>query len=138
MAKRRGSEPATRDDPGSRYVELVRRYDLDDPEPHGLEPPSTPELAMDRLREGNVHFATFMKNCRTSIAGRPIVIPCGKTEVGLGEHDPYGRPKQSPFALILGCSDARSPPRSFLGRASTTCSRSGSQAMSSAMNASAA
>ena len=116
MAKRRGSSPATRDALGGKYVDLVHRYNLDDPEPRGLKPPSTPEQAIDRLREGNAHFATFMKNCRTSIAGRPIVIPCGKTEVGLGEHDPYGRPKQSPFALILGCSDAREPAEILFGQ----------------------
>ena len=116
MAKRSGSSPATRDALGGKYVELVHRYNLDDPEPRGLKPPSTPELAIDRLRDGNAHFATFMKNCRTSIAGRPIVIPCGKTEVGLGEHDPYGRPKQSPFALILGCSDAREPAEILFGQ----------------------
>jgi carbonic anhydrase len=116
MAKGRRSKSAIPDALGGRYVELVHRYDLDDPEPHGLEPPSTPELAMDRLKEGNAHFATFMMNCRTSIAGRPIVIPCDKTEVGLGEHDACGRPKQSPFALIVGCSDAREPAEILFGQ----------------------
>jgi carbonic anhydrase len=116
MAKGRRSKSAIPDALGGRYVELVHRYDLDDPEPHGLEPPSTPELAMDRLKEGNAHFAAFMKNCKTSIAGRPIVIPCDKSEVGLGEHDAYGRPKQSPFALILGCSDAREPAEILFGQ----------------------
>src|SRR4051794_35101535 len=30
-----------------------------------------------------------------------------RTEVDLDERDPYGRPKQSPFATIVGCLDAR-------------------------------
>ncbi len=67
------------------------------------------------MREGNARFATFMKNCRMSIDGQPVVIPCDKAEVGLGEHDGYGRPKQSPFALVLGCSDAREPAEILLG-----------------------
>ena len=116
MAKRRGSKSVTPDDLAGRYVDLVHRYDLDEPEPHGSAPPSTPELAMDRLTEGNARFATFMKNCRKSIAGEPVVIPCDRTEVGLGEHDAYGRPKQSPFALILGCSDAREPAEILFGQ----------------------
>jgi carbonic anhydrase len=116
MAKRRGSKSATPHDLAGRYVDLVHRYDLDELEPHGSAPPSTPELAMDRLREGNARFATFMKNCRKSIAGEPVVIPCDRTEVGLGEHDAYGRPKQSPFALILGCSDAREPAEILFGQ----------------------
>jgi carbonic anhydrase len=116
MAKRRGSKSATPDALAGRYVDLVHRYDLDELEPHGSVPPSTPELAMDRLREGNTRFATFMKNCRMSTAEEPIVIPCDKTEVGLGEHDAYGRPKQSPFALIQGCSDAREPTEILFGQ----------------------
>ena len=71
---------------------------------------------MDRLKEGNARFAAFMKNCRMSIAAEPIVIPCDKTEVGLGKHDDYGRPKQSPFALILGCSNAREPAEILFGQ----------------------
>ena len=57
-----------------------------------------------------------MKNCRTTVTGQPVVIPCDQTEVGLGEHDAYGRPKQSPFALVLGCSDAREPAEILLGQ----------------------
>jgi carbonic anhydrase len=99
-----------------RFVDLMRRYDLDDPKPQGSGQPSTPDLAMDRLRSGNAHFATFMRNCRMSTAQQPVVIPCDQTEVGLGEHDPYGRPKQTPFALVLGCSDAREPAETLLGQ----------------------
>jgi carbonic anhydrase len=116
MAKRRRSKSATLDAEGASYVDLVHRYDLGDPQPHGTAPPSTPELAMERLRDGNAHFATFMKNCRTSSAGKPVVIPCDRTEIGLGAHDLYGRPKQSPFALILGCSDAREPAEILFGQ----------------------
>ena len=116
MANGRRSKLATPNAVGGRYVDLVHRYDIDDPEPRGSEPPATPALAMDRLRAGNVHFATFMKNCRISLAREPVVVPCDKTEVGLGEHDLYGRPKQSPFALILGCSDAREPAEILFGQ----------------------
>jgi carbonic anhydrase len=116
MAKRGNSKSRTPDAGGGKYVELVHRYGLDDPEPQGSEPPATQELAMDRLRAGNAHFATFMNNCRKSIARQPVVIPCDKTEVGLGEHDLYGRPKQSPFALVLGCSDAREPAEILFGQ----------------------
>ncbi len=116
MAKRSSLQAATPESAVGEYIELVHRYGPDDPEPQGSEHPASPELAMDRLRAGNVHFATFMSNCRRSIAQQPVVIPCDKTEVGLGEHDTYGRPKQSPFALILGCSDAREPAEILFGQ----------------------
>lgn len=57
-----------------------------------------------------------MRNCRNASAGRPVVIPCDQTEVGLGEHDDFGRPKQNPFAVVLGCSDAREPVEILLGQ----------------------
>jgi carbonic anhydrase len=116
MAKRGKSKPPRRGVSDGRYVELVRRYELDNPEPKGFEPPSTQQLAIERLRDGNARFGAFMKNCRMSIAHHPVVIPCDKTEVGLGEHDAYGRPNQSPFALVLGCSDAREPVEILLGQ----------------------
>ena len=116
MAKRRSSKSQTLNDLGGNYVDLVHRYNLDNPEPRGSEPAPTAEMALRRLREGNTQFATFMKNCRMSIARQPVVIPCQKTEVGLGVHDEYGRPKQSPFALVLGCSDAREPAENLFGQ----------------------
>jgi carbonic anhydrase len=116
MAKRSSWESPTANAPGGKHVDLVHRYGLDDPEPRGSEHPANPEQALNRMRAGNVHFATFMHNCRQSIARQPVVIPCDKNEVGLGEHDPYGRPKQSPFALVLGCSDAREPAEILFGQ----------------------
>jgi carbonic anhydrase len=116
MAKPGNATPLKLEVVGAKRVELVHRYELDQPEPKGCEPPSTPELAIERLREGNARFATFMENCRMSIAQQPVVIPCDRAEVGLGEHDAYGRPKQSPFALVLGCSDAREPAEILLGQ----------------------
>ena len=72
---------------------------------------------IDRLRAGNASgLRLLMKNCWMSLAREPVVVPCDKMEVGLGEHDLYGRPKQSPFALILGCSDAREPAEILLGQ----------------------
>jgi carbonic anhydrase len=116
MAKRGSGKPPNVGVTSGKLVELVHRYELDMPEPKGCEHPSTPEQAIERLRDGNTRFATFTKNCRMSIAEHPIVIPCDKTEVGLGEHDAFGRPKQSPFALVLGCSDAREPTEILLGQ----------------------
>ena len=116
MAKRGSSKPPNLKVTGRESVELVHRYQLDKPEPKGCEPPSTCEHAVERLRDGNVRFATFMKNCRMSIAHQPVVIPCDKSQVGLGAHDAYGRPQQSPFAVVLGCSDAREPTEILLGQ----------------------
>ena len=115
MARHGSSNPPAPELPGGKAVELVHRYRLDSPELNEVEPPSTCQAAIERLREGNARFATFMSNCRMSIAHR-VVIPCVKTEVGLGEHDAFGRPKQSPFALILGCSDAHEPAEILLGQ----------------------
>ena len=116
MARRGSSKAPQLDTQEGRPIDLIHRYDLDEPEPQRVKPPATEEEAMRRLREGNAHFAAFMKNCRMSICGQPIVIPCDRTEVGLGEHDPYGRPKQSPFAVVLGCSDAREPVEILFGQ----------------------
>jgi carbonic anhydrase len=116
MATRGSSKVPHPDAQAGRHIDLIHRYDVDEPEPQRVKPPATHEEAMHRLREGNAHFAAFMKNCRISISGQPIVIPCDKTEVGLGEHDPYGRPKQSPFAVVLGCSDAREPVEILFGQ----------------------
>jgi carbonic anhydrase len=116
MAKRRSSKPQQPNVLGNGYVELVRRYDLDDPEPKTAETPSGANVAIERLREGNARFATFMNNCRESIAGHPVVVPCDKSEVGLGEHDSFGRPKQSPLAVVVGCSDAREPTEILFGQ----------------------
>jgi carbonic anhydrase len=116
MAKRGNSPSSARRAEGGRYIDLIHRHALDEPTAPGAESPSSPEEALDRLRDGNALFATFMKNCRLSIAHQPVVIPCHNTEVGLGEHDSFGRPKQSPFAVVLGCSDAREPVELLLGQ----------------------
>ena len=76
MTKQRSSNPQKPDVQGGKYVELVHRYDLADPEPKRFLPASTGDLAIERLTKGNARFATFMNNCRLSISGQPVVIPC--------------------------------------------------------------
>ncbi len=116
MAKRGRLKSPTPDSPVNHHVELVHRYNLEDPEPHGTATPATYEAAFERLRNGNSRFATFMNCCRKSLSGQPVVIPCNKNEVGLGDHDHFGRPKQSPFAVVVACSDAREPAEVLFGQ----------------------
>jgi carbonic anhydrase len=61
-----------------------------------------------RLDEGNRAFAAlFAAPTDRSVGGRWI-IPVDRRDLGLSPDD-LKRPKQHPFAAVLGCSDARVP-----------------------------
>jgi carbonic anhydrase len=75
---------------------------------HGL--PATPAEARARLREGNRNLANFIRACAPG--GRPgpppLPVLLGPHAVGQGPVA-AGFPAQEPFALVLGCADARTP-----------------------------
>lgn len=79
--------------------------------------PSTSEGAREALMQGNRTFSEWMRTCRTDAPGQQqqFIIPCG----GLGSilsSDPEQFPTQKPFAVVLGCSDARVPTEMLFGQ----------------------
>jgi carbonic anhydrase len=86
-------------------------YRFDPKNPSVKPPPEDSEVARQNLENGNRLFSEWMKSCRTGTfsAGEPrYVVQCNGLEVGMvrtqGE-----LPKQAPFAVVVGCSDARVP-----------------------------
>lgn len=89
--------------------EVIYRYDP----AHPLEgrTPRDPEEARRLLEAGNEAFASMT----TGSASRSRVVYVGPEDVGLVEPD--GVPAQQPFAVVLGCSDARVPTELVFDRA---------------------
>jgi carbonic anhydrase len=71
-----------------------------------------PAAALEALREGNERFATIVgevqKEMLDGAAAQPIVIPTDPLSLAFPVWDGEA-PRQAPFALVLGCSDARVP-----------------------------
>jgi carbonic anhydrase len=70
------------------------------------------------LEDGNRTFSRWMESCRTlnqSVGEPRYVVPCNAQEVGMirgsGE-----MPKQNPFGVVIGCSDARVPTEMLFGQ----------------------
>lgn len=93
-------------------------YRFDPKNPSVKPPPADQEVARENLEKGNQLFSEWMKSCRTGTfsSGEPrYVVPCNGLEVGMvrtkGE-----MPKQAPFAVVVGCSDARVPMEMLFGQ----------------------
>lgn len=86
--------------------EIVYRYDPDHPLP--LNPPRDAAEARRRLEEGNRDFAHVFDGVPAARGVLRRIIPFDPRDLGLGE-GVGGAPKQQPFAVVLGCSDARVP-----------------------------
>jgi len=83
--------------------DVIYRFDPDyRDEPHG---PPTPAAALERLVEGNREFAAFGT---PNDSGKPHVVPFDLRDIGVADQ-PGQAPRQHPFAVVLGCSDARVP-----------------------------
>ena len=81
-------------------------------------PPSDAEKAKHELEVGNRMFADWMKSCQNGslTPGDPhYVIECTGLNFG---HTPTGNdvPRQDPFAIVIGCSDARVPIEMVFGQ----------------------
>jgi carbonic anhydrase len=81
--------------------EIIYRHDPS--RPSSRQPPANPEEACRRLEEGNQAFATL----GTGTAGGTRVVYIDLEDIGMTSLG--GAPKQQPFAVVLGCSDARVP-----------------------------
>lgn len=86
-------------------INIVYRYDPRTHEP--LAAPSSPAEALVRLCEGNREFVGLVD---VPDDGTPStrVIPFDLSDLGLADQA-GAAPHQEPFAVVLGCSDARAP-----------------------------
>lgn len=99
-----------------RTIDYIYRFDPKNP---SVKPsPEDPEVARQNLENGNRLFSEWMRSCRTSTfsTGEPrYVVQCNGLEVGMVRA--HGEmPKQAPFAVVVGCSDARVPPEMLFGQ----------------------
>ena len=97
-------------------IDYIYRFDPKNPSAKPL--PSDAEHARHILEDGNRMFSRWMESCRTGMPsdGEPrYVVPCNGLEVGMlrstGE-----MPHQTPFAVVVGCSDARVPTEMLFGQ----------------------
>jgi carbonic anhydrase len=97
-------------------IDYIYRFDPKNPSAKPV--PTDAEVARRILEDGNRLFSRWMESCRTSTfsEGEPrYVVPCNGLEVGMlrsqGE-----MPKQLPFAVVVGCSDARVPTEMLFGQ----------------------
>ena len=93
-------------------------YRFDPSNPSVKPPPEDAEVARHNLENGNRLFSEWMKSCRTGTFsnGEPrYVVQCNGLEVGMVRS--HGQlPKQAPFAVVVGCSDARVPMEMLFGQ----------------------
>ncbi len=97
-------------------IDYVYRFDPQNP---SVKPaPPDAEVARKNLEDGNRMFSQWMESCRTGefAAGEPqYIVQCNGLEVGMIRT--HGQmPKQSPFAVVVGCSDARVPTEMLFGQ----------------------
>jgi carbonic anhydrase len=91
-------------------MDVIYRYDPYAP----LAPRSfpTPEAARKELLSGNDRFAGIVRKMQERTLGQgthaPIIIPVCPMSMGLPLYE-GAMPNQAPFAVVLGCSDARVP-----------------------------
>jgi len=98
-------------------IDYIYRFDPKNPSAKPL--PQDAESARRRLLDGNRMFAEWMESCRTStltLGSEPrYVVPCNGLEVGMVRTQGT-MPKQLPFAVVVGCSDARVPTEMSFGQ----------------------
>jgi carbonic anhydrase len=92
-------------------LDFIYRYDT---KTAGPSHPSDPDEARQRLVDGNSAFAGLF-DLRDSPEAHAHVIPLDPVQLGsTGDR----APPQTPFAVVLGCSDARAPAELLLSQAS--------------------
>jgi carbonic anhydrase len=94
-------------------------YRFDPKNPGTKPPPPDAEVARRNLEDGNRMFARWMASChshRLTTDEEPrYVVQCNGLEVGMVRKQ-GGMPKQVPFAVVIGCSDARVPTEMIFGQ----------------------
>jgi carbonic anhydrase len=91
-------------------MDVVYRYDSFEPIVH--QPIADADEAMAYLERGHNRYATIVRQVHREMMGGPaseqIVIPSNPLSFGLPRLSGTAV-AQTPFALVLGCSDARAP-----------------------------
>jgi carbonic anhydrase len=94
-------------------------YRFDPKNPSVKQHPPDAEAARKTLEDGNRMFSRWMESCRTSTptsGSEPVyVVPCNGLEVGMVRSQGE-MPRPSPFAVVVGCSDARVPTEMIFGQ----------------------
>ena len=97
-------------------IDYIYRFDPKNPT---VKPsPADTEAARKTLEDGNRMFSKWMESCRMTDISKGearYVVPCNGLEVGLN-HTLGQTPKQAPFAVVVGCSDARVPIEMLFGQ----------------------
>lgn len=97
-------------------IDYIYRFDPENPS--GKPLPRDAEAARKVLEDGNRMFSKWMESCRNSTPSKDeprYVVACNGLEVGmLRTHGEM--PKQLPFAVVVGCSDARVPTEMLFGQ----------------------
>lgn len=98
-------------------IDFIYRYDPTNPDQKA--PPKDAAEARTRLEEGNRVFAQWIDRCRSDAdgtgSGAQFVVDYDIEELGLAAAQGKAV-KQAPFAVLLGCSDARVPAELLFGQ----------------------
>jgi carbonic anhydrase len=94
-------------------------YRFDPKNPSVKRHPPDAEAARKTLEDGNVMFSRWMESCRLNTPTQgtepQYIVPCNGLEVGMVRA--HGEmPKAAPFAVVVGCSDARVPTEMIFGQ----------------------
>ncbi len=98
-------------------IDYIYRFDPKNPSAK----PSPPDAAAARrmLESGNAMFAEWMESCQKSSFSEGVepryVVQCNGLEVGMFRTSGQ-MPRQAPFAVVVGCSDARVPTEMIFGQ----------------------
>jgi carbonic anhydrase len=87
-------------------VDVIYRYAAQDLSPRPQ--PSDSDAALLRLNDGNRDFALLLDHVHDDTGVIQQIIPVDPRDLGLAS-GVTGPTKQRPFAVVVGCSDARAP-----------------------------
>lgn len=92
-------------------------YRFDPYAPLEYQAPKTNRAALKKMSQGNARFAAIVENLQAraagKVSGKPTIIPFNPISLGV-PLIPGLEPVHSPFAMVLGCSDARVPVEQIL------------------------
>ncbi len=98
-------------------IDYVYRFDPENPTTK--PPPPDADRARQSLENGNRMFAQWMASCQANTPTPGLepryVVQCNALEVGMVRKQ-GSVPKQAPFAVVVGCSDARVPTEMLFGQ----------------------
>ena len=97
-------------------VDYVYRFDPDNPRSNPAPPDA--DTARRMLENGNRVFAKWMESCHTCASGQhehQYIVQSNALPAGVNPTSDQ-LPKQAPFAIVVGCSDARVPLEMLFGQ----------------------